>query len=1062
MIARRAVLAMLLAGALTPRVAGAATVAGTVFDDRNGDGALRAGEPGLAGWVVFVDTDGDGALGNPDGAGLCSAAAGEPCDETDATGAFAIAGLPAGSHQLRTVLQSGWRLISAAAIDVLLLSDEAVESDLRFGVFQLGRVAGSVFVDANGNAARDGGEPALAGWTAFDDADLDGGLDAGEVAAHSAGDGAYQLDGFALGTHSVRLRRRCGFASSLPPPPGRYALSITTSGQRIAGRDFGVQPPAALPGDGNGDRVVTAADLVAVAGAIGTSPQGGADADGDGTVSAADLPVVAANAFDCAGLSAAPPAATPTATGTTAGPTATASAPPPPTATVSPPPAASATNTATRTASAPPTATATATRTATATALATATSTPTASRTATNGPSAPPGEALAGIAVQVVNGMSAIPAVITALVSGIEFGALVFDPGGQTSGLGGPAGACPLGGSATRSCSGVGQVTLGFAFDSCRVPTASGSVVIDELPPATAAVSLSGTGFCPAVLPPWSATVGVSALFRDPQGGLLLATSAELTGSISPTLGGSCQASAASLMLTGTVRSQFSDGSAVALTFANTAVVVTVMQFNADCVPIRYRMTFDGPGAVTVEPAAALTSGTAGGVATAVVFDGFVVDQDASGTPTQTFLDGDIDVACAGATLSFDTTQLLAQAVGQPCPQQGILRITAGGAITNLIYHPAGQVGIDSDDDGFADSDLDSCQEAPPLCGGAPTATATRTRTATPAATASVTATRTASGAATATASATGAATPTASTTPPLPLSATATGTPTATPPPTATATGSVAQELCDTLPGPALIPDANVAGIDNDIVVGAAQTIADLNVFLSLAHTWVGDLRVVLTHLDTGSSVVLLEHPGHPATMNGCGLDDLEAVFDDAALRPAEDRCAEGPPFAAIDGSVAALGALSIFNGQNLAGTWRLNVSDRATQDAGALLGWCLRPNSQAPVVTAFTCAGDQTECVQVIDEPFTLDFRYADPDGDAATWHLTGRRGDGVEFDAGSGTVDAGSGGLMTLDFTPFVCPTLDCPDTTFDYLLTVRDAAGRQSPAQRLRLIVTLFEL
>jgi hypothetical protein len=64
----------------------------------------------------------------------------------------------------------------------------------------------------------------------------------------------------------------------------------------------------------------------------------------------------------------------------------------------------------------------------------------------------------------------------------------------------------------------------------------------------------------------------------------------------------------------------------------------------------------------------------------------------------------------------------------------------------------------------------------------------------------------------------------------------------------------------------------------------------------------------------------------------------------------------------------------------------------------------------------------------------------------------------GDVDAIDAG----EDGRGGLMTLSFDPYTCPTLDCPDTTFDYLLTVRDAAGRASPVQRLRLIVTLFEL
>lgn len=1051
-----AVAALLLAALLAPGAAAAGSAAGTVFEDRNGDGTQQGGEGGVAGWVVFADADLDGELDNPEGAGRCSAAASEPCASSAPGGGFALAGLAAGPHRLAVVVPPTWRATSPVAVDIVLFDEQAVEDDLVFGVLRLGAVDGTVFADANGNAARDGGEPPLSGWTVFADDDLDGALDAGEPSVASSGDGAFHLDGLDLGVHAVRLRRRCGFAVTLPPPPGRYALTIASSGQVIGGRDFGVRPPAVLPGDGSGDGTVSAADLVAVARGVGAPPVAGADADGDGQVTAADLAIAAANVFDCADLAAAPPLATPTATRTADGPTASASPTPPPTATATSP--AGATATATRSATPPPTATASATRTPTPAA--------TATRTATSGPPAPPAAALAGTAVQIANGMSAIPAVITALVGGIEFGeALSFDPGAQLSGVGRPAGACPLGGSASRNCSGG---TLAIDFTACRVATAAGSVTIDPLPPADPAISLAG-GFCIAgfPLPPLAATIGVSAAFRDAQGGALLTASAALSGPIALVLGGGCGVTGATMTLTGTIRSQFADGSAVGLTLAGTAVAVNVAQFNADCVPIDYTMTFDGPATVIVEAGAALTSGALGEAATPVVFESFVVAQNATGTPTLTALDGGLGVACAGADLTLDTVQPLAQAVGAPCPQAGTLRVMAGAATTQLFYLAGGQVGLDADADGVAESQLDSCQDAPPLCGGAPTATATATGTRSTTPTASRTPTLTATPTPTPThtigpsptASPTGVATPTASVT--RTASATVPFTPSATRTPSPSPTGAPA-EFCDSLPGPAFIPDADVDGIDNDIVVAAAQTIADLNVSLALSHTYLGDLRVTLTHLDSGSTVVLLEHPGHPALTNGCPLDDIEAVFDDAALRPAEDRCAAGPPFAAIDGSVAPLAALSAFNGQGLAGTWRLNVSDRAFQDSGALLGWCLRANSTTPVVRAFACDGDRSECVQVVEEAFTLDFAYADPDGNAVSWHLTGRRGDGVEFDAGSGPVVSGSGGQMTLTFNPFTCPTLDCPDATFDYLLTVRDAAGQDSPVQRLRLIVTLFEL
>jgi subtilisin-like proprotein convertase family protein len=1052
----RPLLAALLACALAPAAAGAAELSGTLFDDRNGDGAARAGEPGVANWVVYVDADGDSEL---DGGATCTASTSEPCALTDGGGRFRFTGLSTGPLQVRLVPQPGWGSTTPPVADVLLLSEDAVVDDVAFGVFRLGVAGGAVFADVDGDGRRDPGDAGLAGWTVFDDADLDAALDAGEASAGSDVGGAYALFGLALGAHALRLPTRCGFRLTLPPPPGRHVLSISTSGQVIGDRDFGLQPPAVLPGDGNGDGTVGAADLVAVAAALGTAPAYGRDADQDGAVTAADVAATAGNAFACTGLQAVAPAPAASATATAsataslpaATPTATASASP----TASPARVASPSATATAIASSTASPTATAVP-ATASASPTASGTPT--RTATAGAPAIPVDALAGTAAHLANGTAAIPAVVTALASGLQFGSpLVFDPTADRDDGGGPAGACPFGGTATRGCgSSGGQATLGIDFDDCRVATASGTVALDALPPAAPAVALRGSLCVGGVaLPPWSATIGVSAVFRDPQDAALLTATAQLTGSINPTPGGSCYATGATLHLSGPIRTRFADGSSTTLTFTNTAVVVAVARFNAQCVPIDYTMTFNGPATMTVVGPPALVAAAPAETATGVTFTDFVVSQDASGSPTLTALDGGLGAACADTGLTLDTVAPLAQAVGAPCPHDGILRISAGGASARLLYRAGGAVGVDADGDGSAESQLDSCREAPPLCSdGAATPTATTAPAATPSRSATPAASPTASATATRTLSPPG---PTAT----IPASATAsataavTVTPSATPPPEP-------DQYCDTLSGPALIPDDSPTGINNDIVVSSARSIADLDVAVSIAHTWVGDLRVVLTHVGTGTTVVLLDQPGVPTSANGCARDDVDAVFDDAALRPAEDRCAVGAPLATIDGSVHPSGSLAAFAGESLAGTWRLAVSDRNAQDVGSLLGWCLRPNSRAPVATDFVCAGDASECLLPVDVPFNLGLSWSDPDGDAVSWHITARREDGFEFAAGSGTLPSGSGGEMVIAFDPFTCPTLDCPDTAFDYFVRVRDAAGHDSPAQRLRLIVTLFIL
>ena len=73
------------------------TVAGTVWNDIDGDGSQTAGEPGLANWTVYVDVDNDGIQ---DG--------GEPYAISDSVGSYSIPGVPPGTYALREVLQLGW------------------------------------------------------------------------------------------------------------------------------------------------------------------------------------------------------------------------------------------------------------------------------------------------------------------------------------------------------------------------------------------------------------------------------------------------------------------------------------------------------------------------------------------------------------------------------------------------------------------------------------------------------------------------------------------------------------------------------------------------------------------------------------------------------------------------------------------------------------------------------------------------------------------------------------------------------------------------------------------
>jgi len=100
---------------------------------------------------------------------------------------------------------------------------------------------------------------------------------------------------------------------------------------------------------------------------------------------------------------------------------------------------------------------------------------------------------------------------------------------------------------------------------------------------------------------------------------------------------------------------------------------------------------------------------------------------------------------------------------------------------------------------------------------------------------------------------------------------------------------GPLAAAICST--------DANVAipqGIGSatpgpeaivDIVVPSSPgtTVTDLDFQLAINHTWVGDLVVTLTS-PAGTTITLLDRPGTPPGTFGCGQNDIDMTFDDAA----------------------------------------------------------------------------------------------------------------------------------------------------------------------------------
>ncbi len=134
-------------------------------------------------------------------------------------------------------------------------------------------------------------------------------------------------------------------------------------------------------------------------------------------------------------------------------------------------------------------------------------------------------------------------------------------------------------------------------------------------------------------------------------------------------------------------------------------------------------------------------------------------------------------------------------------------------------------------------------------------------------------------------------------------------------------------------------IPDNNTTGVTNTIsVTNNPGNLSNIELFLSVQHTWVGDLVVTLTAPNGQSRQVIAN--------NGGAGDNILSFFGDA-FNYLPNSSIYLPPWAFIKPIVTFGNIGNTF----LNGTWSLKVVDNAASDVGLLQGWGLRFNNQTMV---------------------------------------------------------------------------------------------------------------
>ncbi len=151
-------------------------------------------------------------------------------------------------------------------------------------------------------------------------------------------------------------------------------------------------------------------------------------------------------------------------------------------------------------------------------------------------------------------------------------------------------------------------------------------------------------------------------------------------------------------------------------------------------------------------------------------------------------------------------------------------------------------------------------------------------------------------------------------------------------------------------------IPDgADSAFVTINIPTTPGATVDDLSISIDLAHDWLGDLIITLTH--NGQSAILIDQTGASTWAFGCGGNDINATFTDNASTTAQALCIPSGPTPMLAGDILPAQPLSIFDGAPVEGDWTITISDVNPIDLGIINNICINI-TPAPAPTP--CPGD------------------------------------------------------------------------------------------------------
>lgn len=225
------------------RIPPTASIAGTLWNDTNSNGAIDTGEAVLSGRTVFVDANNNSTLDT-----------GEKTATTSSTGVYTFTALAAGTYLLRQVIPTGWSQTfpTANAGQSVTLTNGQVVTGKNFGsktttVVTGGSIAGYLWSDSNANGTKESTEPFTTAREVFIDTNKNGTKDTGETSVLSDASGNYKFNNLSPGTYRVRRNALPAGYRYTSPTAGYHDVTIT-SGLNVTAKNIGVTDMAQVNG----------------------------------------------------------------------------------------------------------------------------------------------------------------------------------------------------------------------------------------------------------------------------------------------------------------------------------------------------------------------------------------------------------------------------------------------------------------------------------------------------------------------------------------------------------------------------------------------------------------------------------------------------------------------------------------------------------------------------------------------------------------------------------------------------------------------------------------------